>query len=158
MNKTLIATVAGALVIGAAAYSGYRIGLSRGMQAAPATTSASNTAGLKAGDIDPQSGKKVLYWHDPMVPGQRFDKPGKSPFMDMQLAPVYAEGDAGGSGVTIDSRVAQNLGIRTAEVQSGHLGSVLEAPGNVAVDERSVQVIQARTSAFVQQVDRKSVV
>ena len=22
--------------------------------------------------------KKVLYWHDPMVPGQRFDKPGAS--------------------------------------------------------------------------------
>ncbi|CAJ0708756.1 Cation efflux system protein CusB [Ralstonia edaphis] len=152
MNKTLIATVAGALMIGAVAYGGYRVGLSRGMQVAPAATSASNTSSLKTGDIDPQTGKKVLYWHDPMVPGQRFDKPGKSPFMDMQLVPVYADGDAGGSGVTIDSRVAQNLGIRTAEVQSGHLGGALEAPGNVAVDERSVQVIQARTSAFVQQV------
>jgi len=31
--------------------------------------------------------RKVLYWHDPMVPGTRFDKPGKSPFMDMQLVP-----------------------------------------------------------------------
>jgi rubredoxin len=27
------------------------------------------------------------YWYDPMVPQQRFDKPGKSPFMDMQLVP-----------------------------------------------------------------------
>ena len=26
-----------------------------------------------------------------MVPGPRFDKPGKSPFMDMQLVPVYAD-------------------------------------------------------------------
>ncbi|MGB4767559.1 MAG: heavy metal-binding domain-containing protein, partial [Rugosibacter sp.] len=34
---------------------------------------------------------KVLYWYDPMVPNQRFDKPGKSPFMDMQLVPQYAE-------------------------------------------------------------------
>lgn len=25
------------------------------------------------------SERKVLYWYDPMVPGQRFDKPGKSP-------------------------------------------------------------------------------
>jgi Cu(I)/Ag(I) efflux system membrane fusion protein len=25
------------------------------------------------------------YWYDPMVPDQHFDKPGKSPFMDMQL-------------------------------------------------------------------------
>jgi len=155
MNKTRIATVVGALLVGAVAYGGYRIGLSRGMQSAQVATSASNPTALKAGGsdhIDPQTGKRVLYWHDPMVPGQRFDKPGKSPFMDMQLVPVYADGDAGGSGVTIDSRVAQNLGIRTAEAQSGHLGNVLEAPGNVAVDERSVRVIQARTSAFVQQV------
>ena len=41
----------------------------------------------KAGDIDPATGKKVLYWHDPMAPGQKFDKPGKSPFMDMALVP-----------------------------------------------------------------------
>src|SRR6266571_1879593 len=41
------------------------------------------------------SGKKILYWFDPMVPQQHFDKPGKSPFMDMQLVPKYA-GEAGG--------------------------------------------------------------
>ncbi|MCM2209676.1 efflux RND transporter periplasmic adaptor subunit, partial [Klebsiella quasipneumoniae] len=88
----------------------------------------------KTGDVDPQTGKKVLYWHDPMVPGQRFDKPGKSPFMDMQLVPVYADGDgSGGNGVSIDSRVTQNLGIRTAEVKAARMGTVLEAPGNVAI-------------------------
>ena len=37
------------------------------------------------------SGKKVLYWQDPMVAGRHFNKSGKSPFMDMQLAPQYAE-------------------------------------------------------------------
>ena len=37
--------------------------------------------------------RKVLYWQDPMVPGRKFDKPGKSPFMDMQLVPVYADSD-----------------------------------------------------------------
>jgi hypothetical protein len=37
-------------------------------------------------EAQPQSTeRKVLYWYDPMMPGQRFDKPGKSPFMDMQL-------------------------------------------------------------------------
>ena len=25
------------------------------------------------------SGRKILYWYDPMVPQQHFDKPGKSP-------------------------------------------------------------------------------
>ena len=60
------------------------------------------------------SERKVLYWHDPMVPGPRFDKPGKSPFMDMQLVPVFAD-DQGG-GVKVSPDVQQNLGIRTAAV------------------------------------------
>ena len=28
-------------------------------------------------------GRKILYYYDPMFPNQKFDKPGKSPFMDM---------------------------------------------------------------------------
>src|SRR5688500_3236552 len=37
-------------------------------------------SGIKAGDVDPATGKRILYYHDPMVPGNRFDKPAKSPF------------------------------------------------------------------------------
>ena len=37
------------------------------------------------------SGKKIIYWEDPMVSGRHFNKSGKSPFMDMQLTPKYAE-------------------------------------------------------------------
>jgi Cu(I)/Ag(I) efflux system membrane fusion protein len=37
------------------------------------------------------SERKVLYWYDPMVPDKHFDKPGKSPYMDMQLVPKYAD-------------------------------------------------------------------
>src|ERR1700752_1142846 len=70
--------------------------------------------------------RKVLYWHDPMVPGQRFDKPGKSPFMDMQLVPVYAGGDGDQGSVTISPRVQQNLGVRTAEVKRGAVQPVVE--------------------------------
>ena len=52
---------------------------------------------IKADDISgtnveqDNSGKKVVYWEDPMVEGRHFSKSGKSPFMDMQLAPRYAE-------------------------------------------------------------------
>ena len=52
---------------------------------------------IKADDISgtnveqDNSGKKVLYWEDPMVEGRRFNHSGKSPFMDMQLAPRYVE-------------------------------------------------------------------
>lgn len=37
------------------------------------------------------SGKKVIYWEDPMVPDRHFSKSGQSPFMDMKLSPRYAE-------------------------------------------------------------------
>ena len=56
-----------------------------------------------------QSERKVLYWHDPMVPGQKFDKPGKSPFMDMQLVPVYAD-EAAGGGVAVSPAMTSSLG------------------------------------------------
>jgi hypothetical protein len=68
--------------------------------------------------------RKVLYWHDPMVPGPRFDKPGKSPFMDMELVPVY-EGEApaveGAPIVTVRPEIVNNLGVRTHEVKRAPL-------------------------------------
>jgi Cu(I)/Ag(I) efflux system membrane fusion protein len=152
MKNQVIATAVGLVLVGAGLYGAYRFGVVTGAQSAQSSASSSAESALKAGDTDPKTGKKVLYWHDPMVPGQRFDKPGKSPFMDMQLVPVFADGDGAGSGVTVDSRIAQNLGFRTVEVKASRMSPVLEAPGNVAVDERSVQVIQARTNAFVQHV------
>lgn len=60
--------------------------------------------------------RKVLYWHDPMVPGFKSDKPGKSPFMDMELVPVYAD-EAGTNVVTVRPEVANNLGVRTVKIE-----------------------------------------
>ena len=78
-------------------------------------------AGLKAGDTDPATGKKILYYQDPMTPGTKFDKPAKSPFMNMMLVPVYADSDADASKVTVSARTQQNLGVRTALVAEGTL-------------------------------------
>lgn len=60
--------------------------------------------------------RKVLYWHDPMVPGYRSDKPGKSPFMDMELVPIYAD-ESGTDIVTVRPEVASNLGVRTVKIE-----------------------------------------
>ena len=56
-----------------------------------------------------------------MVPDAKFDKPGKSPFMDMQLVPVYA--DEAETAVTSGSapNVVQNLGIRLGKVEKAAL-------------------------------------
>ena len=76
----------------------------------PTSQAAYNVPSAKT---DVPSDRKVLYWHDPMVPGQKFDKPGKSPFMDMQLVPVYAD-EAAGGGVSVSAGDdQQNLGLRT---------------------------------------------
>src|SRR5437879_9994492 len=115
--------------------------MNRGMEmSAPAGNAASapSTGAAKPGDIDPATGKKVLYWHDPMVPGQKFDKPGKSPFMDMQLVPMYADSDTDAGGVAISSRVQQNLGVRTAPVKQGAISVAVEAIGSAAYTERDV--------------------
>lgn len=154
-NKRILLALVAAGIVAAGGYGIYRLGMHRGMTAAAtssgrtqaATGNAQNGAG-----VDPANGKKVLYWHDPMVPGQKFDKPGKSPFMDMQLVPVYA-GDAGDEGkVSISPRVQQNLGIRTAEVTRGQLSAPVEAVGSVAYNERDVALVQARSNGFLERL------
>jgi multidrug efflux pump subunit AcrA (membrane-fusion protein) len=77
-----------------------------------------------AEEAAPGKERKVLYWHDPMVPGPRFDKPGKSPFMDMELVPVYedeASAQAGAPIVTVRPEIVNNLGVRTHEVRRAPL-------------------------------------
>ncbi|MFJ7312880.1 efflux RND transporter periplasmic adaptor subunit [Pseudomonas sp. NPDC098747] len=96
--------------------------------------------------------RKALYWYDPMYPQQKFDKPGKSPFMDMQLVPQYASAAGDSAAVTIDPGLTQNLGLRVATVTRGTFDSSLDVTGVLAFNERDVAVIQARTSGFVERV------
>lgn len=103
--------------------------------------------------VSVKEGKPALYWYDPMYPQQKFDKPGKSPFMDMQLVPRYAEGAAMQTpGVQIDPRQAQNIGVRLAPVTRGVLASTLDVSGILAFNERDVAVVQARAAGFVERV------
>jgi Cu(I)/Ag(I) efflux system membrane fusion protein len=110
------------------------------------------SAGLKAGDIDPVAGKKILYYHDPMVPGNKFDKPAKSPFMDMMLVPVYADSDGDQGKVTVSSRIQQNLGVRTAEVTEGTLSPQVSAVGSIAFNERDQAIVQSRATGYVERL------
>ncbi|WP_348658310.1 efflux RND transporter periplasmic adaptor subunit, partial [uncultured Stutzerimonas sp.] len=97
-------------------------------------------------------GRAVLYWYDPMVPQQKFDKPGKSPFMDMELVPRYADEGSDGASMKIDPSVTQNLGIRLATAVRESISQSLEATGALLFDERDVAVVQARAGGFVERV------
>jgi Cu(I)/Ag(I) efflux system membrane fusion protein len=94
----------------------------------------------------------VLYWYDPMVPSQHFDKPGKSPFMDMQLVPKYADASGESAGIRVDASTRQNLGIRVAPVERRAFNAALSVVGTIGFNEREVAVVQARTNGFVSRV------
>jgi len=97
--------------------------------------------------------KKPLYWYDPMFPQQHFDAPGKSPFMDMQLVPKYADENAADTpAVNIDASMAQNLGMRLATVTRGTVTSDIAASGVLAFNERDVAIVQAKQGGFVERV------
>jgi len=97
-----------------------------------------------------------LYWYDPMVPTQHFDKPGKSPFMDMQLVPKFADETAGGAGaipvVSIDPGQLQWLGARIVAVEQGILPTGITAAGSLDFNQRDIAVVQSRSGGYVQRV------
>ena len=96
------------------------------------------------------------YWYDPMEPQQRFDKPGKSPFMDMQLVAKCGDGASAG-GITIDARVVQNLGLRVAPVQRENVSRVIDTVGVVAVDEHRIEAIEVRQLGWVEELSVRAV-
>ena len=149
MNKTFTRIVAAAALLGLGGLAGW--GFST-WQARHASTdgAAAPQAAASAGE------RKVLYWYDPMVPTQRFDKPGKSPFMEMQLVPRYAdegEAQAGAPGTLgVSTQAQQALGLRLARVEKRTLGTTTEAVGTVQLSERDIAIVQARTAGFVERV------
>jgi Cu(I)/Ag(I) efflux system membrane fusion protein len=143
MSK-LVLSVVTAFALAAGAYAGYRFAQHRLIGASATPAPAASPA-----DAD---GKRVLYWYDPMYPQQRFDQPGKSPFMDMQLVPKYADEAADAGTVAISPQLVQNLGVRTAQAKTGSLEQRFEAVGSVAYNERGVVQLQARAAGFVEKL------
>ena len=142
MKRTLALVLLAAVVF---AGLGYWLGIRREHAPAPKPVAATSDA------------RKPLYWYDPMYPQQKFDKPGKSPFMDMQLVPRYADEAAADAGtVSISPRVVQNLGVRTAEARSGSIEQRFEAVGSVAYNERGVVQLQARAAGFVERLHARA--
>lgn len=99
--------------------------------------------------------KEVLYWVAPMDPNYRRDKPGKSP-MGMDLVPVYAGDEEGGTQVSIEPEVVQNLGIRTAVAERTRLWRGIDTVGYVDYDESKVSHIHLRTEGWIENLAVKS--
>lgn len=106
--------------------------------------------GVVNGVVQDSSGKTVAYWYDPMVPGERYNAPGKSS-MGMDLQPKYAE-EGGSEGIRVSPEVQQNLGVRTTRVMFANLAPTLAVVGRVETDERRIVEVQTLTPGFVEQL------
>jgi len=123
------------------------------------------TAGAPSSSAPPDAAsaeRKPLYWFDPMKPQQHFDKPGKSPFMDMQLVPKYSDdatssSDAPAGSIAIDPRVVQNLGVRIAPVEQGSFARTVDTVGVVAADEHRIEAIEVRQPGWVEELNVRAV-
>jgi Cu(I)/Ag(I) efflux system membrane fusion protein len=146
LNDSLRRSPAGrAIILAILVSGGVGYGVARWM--APATSPVSGPA---------SDGRKVLYWYDPMVPQEHFDKENSLSSMGMKAFKAkYADengGPGGAPGVTVDPAARQNLGIRLATVESGAIASDLTVTGTIDFNQRNVAVIQTRANSFVQRV------
>ena len=93
--------------------------------------------------------KKILYWTDPMMPGYKADKPGKSP-MGMDLVPVYEETVGAGTGqglispqgyapILVSPQKQQLIGVKTAPAQKRAMTKTIRTVGRVAYDPELYQ-------------------
>jgi RND family efflux transporter MFP subunit len=134
-----------------------------GMDLAPRpkeTPVAPAPAGAAITPVGEIGGRKVLYWYDPMAPGSRFDKPGKSPFMDMDLVPKYADEEPGAEGaggpsappVALSAAAIRATGVATAPVVRQPLSHQIRAVGEIAADETRLERVAARVAGRVERL------
>ncbi len=129
----------------------------------PASTSpqadqpgADNARGQKAAES--KSGKRILYYVDPMNPANRSDKPGKAPD-GMDLVPVYEEPEAAAtSGVTGYSTInlpadrQQLMGITLARAEAMPLEQSIRTFGRVTYDETRLHHVHTKFEGYIEKL------
>ncbi|HSO20062.1 MAG TPA: efflux RND transporter periplasmic adaptor subunit [Desulfosarcina sp.] len=152
-HQPTIAFCAAALVYAAVAIPlsgpiGDRIPL--GSSFGPASAHAEEA--LKAGMVDPKTGKTIKYWVAPMDPTYIRDEPGKSP-MGMDLVPVYEEADGekeATSTVRIDPVTRQNMGIRLGIVEKRRLAKTIRTFGTITTDETGLHSVNTKFNGWIE--------
>lgn len=126
-----------------------------------------------------QSGRKILYYVDPMHPWYKSDRQGIAPDCGMALEPVYAgQGPAtppGGAGskapagaasdaatteeapaaqgaIQVSPEKQQLMGMRTGQAEWTTDGETLRVPGRVVVDESRVTRVHAKVQGWIERV------
>jgi len=115
---------------------------------------------VKAGGVGGAAGgeRKVVFYRSPMDPKQTSPVPRKDE-MGMDYLPVHEDEAGGGAAqveglatVQIDPQRQQLIGLRTAEVSRGPVGTSWKTVGKVAVDETNVHHVNIKVGGFVDTV------
>jgi membrane fusion protein, copper/silver efflux system len=131
---------------------------------APGHGGSTGAAGVTRAGSKPSPGttpgeRRVLYWVDPMVPGYKSDKPGKSPFMDMDLVPVYDDGSAPGgtpasvggyASISISPERQQAIGIQLGKAEIRALAQTIRAVARVTLDETLLFQVRPKFEGYVE--------
>ena len=100
------------------------------------------------------SGRRLLYYVDPMHPSYHSDKPGIAPDCGMALEPVY-EGEANLSapvqpgGVALTAERQQLIGIRVAVATASNGQRTVRTTGRIVPDDNRLYRIQAGFDGWV---------
>jgi RND family efflux transporter MFP subunit len=107
--------------------------------------------------------RRILYYHDPMHPAYKSDKPGIAPDCGMQLEPVYADeagaetGPSDGSvappgTVRISAEKQQLIGVRVEEVRQADREETVRTLGRVAADEARLYKVNSGAEGLIREV------
>ena len=105
------------------------------------------------------TGRKILYYQDPMHPWYKSDKPGIAPDCGMKLVPIYADeqqtaaaGPLPPGAVQISPARQQLMGVTTALAEYRPIEKTIRTVGQVAIDETLLAHVHVRVSGWIQKV------
>jgi len=108
------------------------------------------------------TGRKILYWYDPMHPAYKSDKPGKAPDCGMDLEPVYEEPvaqPASGARVSLPESAfritpekQQLIGVQYGIVARQPLTKKIRAVARLAYDETRIRRVYSRIEGWIDKV------
>ena len=105
------------------------------------------------------SGRKILYYEDPMHPWYKSNKPGIAPDCGMKLVAVYADeqqtaavGTLPPGAVQISSARQQLMGVTTAMADYRPVEKTIRTVGQVAIDETRLANVHVKVNGWIQEV------
>ena len=140
--KTTPTLIAIALALAVGAFAGYRL--------------APQAAAPEAVAVDGQkSGKKLLYYRNPMGLPDTSPVPKKDP-MGMDYIPVYAGEDTAGSdsdsGIRVSAEKIQKMGVKAEAARLQVLDKTVRASGRVDIDESRTYMVTAKFEGFIERL------